>query len=72
MQLDKDMILNFLREHGKQQEAQQAQDELPQQVDTDQHAGLLSKYGIDVQQLIEKFAGDKLGGQLGGQLGKFL
>ena len=44
MQLDKNMILDLLRERGQQDQAQQADQELPDQVDTDQHAGLLQKF----------------------------
>ncbi len=53
MQIDKDTIISFLKEQGHQDKAQQASDQLPDKVDTDQHASLLSKIG------------DKLGGILG-------
>jgi hypothetical protein len=68
MQLDKGTILNFLMEQGKNKEAQQAEQQLPDQVDTDQHASLLSSLGVDVPTLISKFAGGG-GGGLGGLLG---
>ncbi len=58
--IDKEQVLQVLRDMGKHQEADQAQQELPDQVDTDQHAGLLSKYGIDPQELIGRLGG--LGG----------
>jgi hypothetical protein len=70
MNIDKDTILNFLRGQGKNDEAQQAQQELPDQVDTDQHAGLLQKFGIDPAELIAKFTGGSGGGGLGGIIGK--
>jgi hypothetical protein len=54
-------ILQFLQERGDSDQAAQADQELPDQVDTDQDAGLLSKFGIDPQELISKF-----GGGLGG------
>jgi hypothetical protein len=57
VQLDKNMILDLLRERGQQDQASQAEQELPQQVDTDQHAGLLQKFGLDPQELIGKFMG---------------
>jgi nanoRNase/pAp phosphatase (c-di-AMP/oligoRNAs hydrolase) len=57
VQIDKQQILELLRSQGQQDQAQQADSELPDQVDTDQHAGLLSKYGINVQDLISKFGG---------------
>jgi hypothetical protein len=66
MQIDKDQILHMLRSQGDEQKAQQADQELPAQVDTDEHAGLLSKFGIDPMELIKKFGGGGLGGLLGG------
>ena len=64
MNIDKDQILQLLRSQGKNDQASQASNELPDQVDTDNadHAGMLSKYGVDPS---------SLGGQLGG-LGKNL
>ena len=69
MQIDKNMVLDLIRQHAGQGQAEQADAELPDQVDTDAHADLLSKFGIDPAELIRKFAGDKLGGGLGGLLG---
>jgi hypothetical protein len=63
MQFDKNQIIELLRSQGDQQKAQQAEQELPQQVDTDRDSGLLSKLGIDPQELIGRLAG---GGGLGG------
>ena len=64
MNIDKDQILQLLRSQGKDDQASKASTELPEQVDTDnaQHAGMLSKYGIDP---------GSLSGMLGG-LGKAL
>ena len=70
MQLDKSQILDLLRSQGQDDKAQQADQELPQQVDTDQHAGLLEKLGLSPQELITKLAGGGLGGGLGGLLGR--
>jgi hypothetical protein len=64
VQLDKNMILDLLRERGQQDQASQAEQELPDQVDTDKDAGLLQKFGLDPQELIQKFMG-------GGGLPKF-
>jgi hypothetical protein len=64
LQLDKNTILDFLREQGQQDQASQAEQELPDQVDTDQDANLLEKFGINPQDLIQKFMG-------GGGLPKF-
>ena len=59
MQIDKETVLNLLREQGKQNEADQAARELPDQVDTDQHAGLLDRFGIDPQDLLARFTGGR-------------
>ena len=64
MQLDKNMILDLLRERGQGDQASQAEQELPDQVDTDKDGGLLQKFGLDPQDLIQKFMG-------GGGLPKF-
>ena len=64
MQLDKNMILDLLRERGQGDQASQAEQELPDQVDTDRDGGLLQKFGLDPQDLIQKFMG-------GGGLPKF-
>jgi hypothetical protein len=64
MEIPKDKIIELLRERGQQDRAAQAERELPDQVDSEQHAGLLSKFGIDVQDLAGKLPGglgDKLG-----------
>lgn len=57
MQIDKDMILNLLRERGQTDKAEQAEGELPDQVDTERDSGLLEKYGINPQDLIGKLGG---------------
>lgn len=61
MNIDKAKILDFLRERGEQDKAQQADEELPQQVDTDdpQHQNILQKLGIDPMELAKKFLGGK-------------
>ncbi|MDP9398228.1 MAG: hypothetical protein M3P96_10600 [Actinomycetota bacterium] len=69
MQIDKSQVLDLLRSQGKNNEAQQAESELPQQVDTDQHGDLLSRFGLSPQDLITKFTGGGGGGGLGGMLG---
>src|SRR5689334_5926888 len=48
MQIDKGQILDLLRQRGDQDSAQRAEAELPDQVDTDQHGDLLSKFGLSV------------------------
>lgn len=63
MNIDKNTVMDLIRSKGDQSKTDQAQQELPDQVDTDQHAGLLSKLGIDPKELTGKFGGlgDKLG-----------
>ncbi len=64
MNISKDQIVQLLESQGHHDKAQQAGQQLPDQVDTDngQHADLLSKLGLDT---------GSLGNQLGG-LGKIL
>ena len=64
MQIDKEQIINFLRERGEASKADQAEQELPSQVDTEQDSGLLSNLGINPTDLL-----GGLGGGLGGKLG---
>jgi hypothetical protein len=65
MNIDKDQILQLLRSQGDDDKAQQADQELPGQVDTDRDAGLLSKFGLDPSELVKKLGGGGLGGLLG-------
>ncbi len=62
MQIDKQQIIAKLTELGQQDRAAQVDQELPDQVDTDQHAGVLDKLGINLS--------DLLGGTAGGIAGK--
>jgi hypothetical protein len=56
MNIDKDQILQLLRSQGKND---QASSELPGKIDTGnaQHAGILSKYGIDPGTITGKLGG---------------
>jgi hypothetical protein len=65
MQIPKDKILELLRSRGDNDKASQADGELPDQVDTEQHADLLQKFGIDPQDLISKLGGGGIGDKLG-------
>jgi hypothetical protein len=47
MQIDKQQILDLLRQQGNNEQASQAEGELPDQVDTDRDQGLLEKFGIN-------------------------
>ena len=62
MQIDKETVLGLLREQGKTDQAQQAEQELPDQVDTERDAGLLERFGIDPQDLLSRFGGGNIPG----------
>jgi hypothetical protein len=66
MEIPKEKILELLRSQGDHDKAQQADQELPDQVDPEQHAGILGQLGIDPQDILGKLGG--LGG-IGGKLG---
>jgi hypothetical protein len=59
MQLDKNTIIEFLRQRGDDQNADRADQELPDQVDTEQHAGLLERFGLDPAELMSRFTGGR-------------
>ncbi|HVD14780.1 MAG TPA: hypothetical protein VNK73_10070 [Actinomycetota bacterium] len=59
MQIDKNTIIEFLRQRGDDQRADQADQELPDQVDTDQDAGLLERFGLDPAELMSRFSGGR-------------
>jgi hypothetical protein len=60
VQISKDQVLQLLKANGQHDQADQAQKELPDQVDTHEHADLLSKFDLDPKELL-----GKLGGGLG-------
>lgn len=57
MQIPKDKILEMLRERGDDQKAGQAEQELPDQVDTERDKGTLDKLGLDPKDLLGKLGG---------------
>lgn len=57
MEIPKAQILDLLREQGKDDQVGQADQELPDQVDTDQHGGLLEQFGLSPQDLMTKLGG---------------
>jgi len=64
MEIPKEQILNLIRERMGEGKAQEADQELPQNVDPEQHAGLLEKFGINPQELLSGGLGgigEKLG-----------
>jgi hypothetical protein len=54
MEIPKDKILDLLRERGDHDKAQQAEQELPDRVDHEEHANLLENHGIDPKDLMGK------------------
>lgn len=57
MKIDKQTVLDLLRERGQDDQAAKADQELPDQVDTDQHASLLERFGVNPSDLISRFGG---------------
>jgi hypothetical protein len=55
MEIPKDQILELLRQRGDHDKAAQAEKELPDRVDHEQHADVLQKHGIDPKELLGKF-----------------
>jgi hypothetical protein len=60
MQIDKDQLIEMLKSRGEHGKADAAA-ELPDKVDTDEHADKLSKLGINPAELLGKLPGG-LGG----------
>jgi hypothetical protein len=64
MEIPKEQILNLIRERMGEGKAQEADQELPQNVDPEEHSGLLEKFGVNPQELLSGGLGgigDKLG-----------
>jgi hypothetical protein len=60
MHIDKAQIIELLKSRGDDAKAGQAEQELPDTVDTDQHKDLLASLGLDVGDLAKMVPG--LGG----------
>jgi len=65
MNIDKSQILDLLRSQGDDDKVQQADRDLPDQVDTDRNSGLLDRFGLDIGDLVKKFGGGGLGKLIG-------
>ena len=57
MEIPKDKILDMLRQQGKSDQVDQADQELPAQVDPERDAGLLEKFGLQPQDVLSKLGG---------------
>lgn len=52
MNIDKQQIIDLLKSRGDNQKADEAEKEMPQQVDTEKDQGMLEKFGINPQDLM--------------------
>ncbi len=57
MEIPKDKVLELLRSRGDGDKADQADQELPDQVDTERDSGLLAKFGVDPKELLGGLGG---------------
>ena len=57
MQIEKSALLQFLRYKGQHDQAHEAQQELPDQVDIDKHANQRSKFGLSPTDLLGRLVG---------------
>jgi predicted PhzF superfamily epimerase YddE/YHI9 len=57
MQIPKDQIISLIESRLGGDQAQQASQQLPDQVDHEQHADLLKQFNIDPHELVQKFSG---------------
>jgi hypothetical protein len=60
MEIPKAQILQLLHDRGDHDKADQADQQLPDHVDPDQHSALLGKLGVNLSELM---------GDIGGKLG---
>ena len=56
MNIDRNFVIEHLREEGQSDKVQHALDQLPEKIDHEQHAAELEKLGIDPGALAEKAA----------------
>ena len=64
MNLDKKELVTLLRTQGDNDLAEQVEQRLPDQIDTDRDGAALDELGLDRTQLMAKLAGGGLGGTL--------
>jgi len=55
MEIPKEKVIELLKERGDHDKAAQAERELPDSVDHEEHSNLLEKHGIDPKELSGKF-----------------
>jgi hypothetical protein len=52
MEIDKQQIISMLRERGDHEQADKAEQQLPDKVDHEEHGGMLSQFGVNPQELL--------------------
>ena len=57
MNIDKSQIIDLLKSQGKNDSAADADSQLPDKVDPEQHSDLLAKFGINPKDLLGKLPG---------------
>jgi predicted Rdx family selenoprotein len=57
MEIPKDKIIEMIKQHGHADQAGEAEQELPDQVDPERDSGLLSKFGLEPKDLLGKLGG---------------
>ena len=57
MQIPKDTILSFIQQRMGDEQATQADAQLPDQVDPEQHSDLLNQLGVNPQELLSHASG---------------
>lgn len=58
MEIPKEQIISFLESRGQGDQAQQADAQLPDQVDHEDHADLLQQVGVNPQELLSNLGHD--------------
>ena len=61
MKLDKQELVRLLRTQGDNDTADQVENRLPDEIDTDRDGGALDAIGLDGTQLMAKLAGGSFG-----------
>lgn len=56
-QIPKAMVVEQIRSRSGAEKANEADKEMPDKLDTDNDAGLLQKYGISADEIIQQFGG---------------
>lgn len=61
MRIDKQQVIELLRSKGDDARVEQAERELPDDIDTDEHGHMLSSFGLEPQEIVSKLGGGPLG-----------